>query len=230
MPENAKDESSKPIVEGNWPGLLAVVLLNIAVFAVVIRPDLEFGDTLKKLYLLLPAGVGLVMIRVVNGLVTEKWKHRLVYWSNTLPGCRAFESSMLNDPRINRSNLEAKYRPFPTGAHEQNALWYAIYQSLGEWPSLVQALRSSELTKDYLAISLLMVLLLGGSALWIAPKSAALLYLAGLVIQYLLVWVAARNYGIELVRNVLAKASSEQAPHSHSRAHHEPDGSAAISK
>jgi len=216
MAEKDSDEPKKSINEGNWPSLLAIILANLGAFAVVVRLNIDFSDALKRLDLLLPASVGLVIVSVVNGLVPAMYKNRLTFlrWNHPLPGCQARKVA-IQDDRIDDKALQ-KHKPIPTDPKEQNAYWYALYSKISDLPSVIQANRNFLLTRDYAAISFMMIFVLGLAAAWMIPDKPGIVtqYVSGLVIQCALVRWAARNYGIEVVSNVLARtAAGLSEPH-----------------
>jgi heme exporter protein D len=70
---------------------------------------------------------------------------------------------------------------------------------------VLEAHRYFLLFRDYAAMSILLIIAFGGSGFWFIPSAAiAAIYLLVLVAQSLLARQAARNYGIRLVRDVLA--------------------------
>lgn len=206
------NEKSKSLIEQNWGGLLAITALNLIVFAAVAAIDPKpFSELATAWAFLLPAGVGLAMIRVINGLLDAKTKNRLVFWKwqHPLPACDAFTVHAKNDERFTDAEVVQK---FPVTAEilkdpqKQNAHWYsAVYYPVQDVPSVQQAHRSFLFARDYAAISFVMLIALGGAGfLVITPASHWVFYCGGSVAQYLLVRWAARNYGIEMVKDALA--------------------------
>jgi hypothetical protein len=216
----------KSLNEQNMPGLLALTGLNLAVFALLASVDpTEFTQWSKAWALLLPAGIGLAMIRVVNGQFNDRQKAFLVFWKwkHQYPASEAFTVHVPNDERLAgmpdlARRLDLSVLPgakdAPPGSDSpanQESVWYGIYRSVDSAPSVSQANRNFLFTRDYAAISFLMMVLLGlaGFAV-ISPWWAAVLYLLGLVIQYILVMRAGRNYAIELVTNVIASKATQK--------------------
>jgi hypothetical protein len=96
--------------------------------------------------------------------------------------------------------------PLPTDPQQQNARWYAFYVPVQNQAIVQEAHRHFLFYRDYATMSILLIIAFGGSGFWFIPSRAtAALYLLVLVAQYLLARQAARNYGIRLVRDVLAK-------------------------
>jgi hypothetical protein len=206
------NDKSKPLNEQNWTGLLAISALNLIVFAAVAAIDpTPFSRLATAWAFLLPAGVGLAMIRVVNGLFDGATKDRLVFWKwqHPLPASEAFTVHAKSDERFSEAEVCKKFAvtdAIKRDPKKQNAHWYkAVYFPVQDMPSVQQAHRNFLFTRDYAAISFVMLVALGvGGFFVMAPVSRWLLYCAGLGLQYLLVRWAARNYGIEMVKDALA--------------------------
>jgi hypothetical protein len=226
--------AAKSLNEQNWPGLLAITGLNILVFAVVIGvvgPDpVQFSKLATAWAVLLPAGVGLAMIRVINGLIRGKNKNRLVYWElrqfplkwkYPLPGSQAYTVYAKNDDRFSEADVQKKLLAGFTGdqkekkkhleelmksAKEQNDHWYSkVYSPMQDKPAVQQAEANFLFTRDYAAISFVMLFVLGAAGYFVMSSPLTWsLYCCGLALQYLLVRHAARNYGIDTVTNAIA--------------------------
>jgi len=128
------NEDSKPLVEQNWAGLLAITALNLIVFAVVAAIDpTPFSELAMAWAFLLPAGVGLAMIRVATGLFSAKTRDRLVFWRwrHPLPASQAFTVHAKNDERFTEAQVGEKFGitdAIKNDPKEQNAHWYkAVY-------------------------------------------------------------------------------------------------------
>jgi hypothetical protein len=94
----------------------------------------------------------------------------------------------------------------PTEPQQQNARWYAFYAQVWNQAIVQEAHRNYLFYRDYATMSILLIIAFGGSSFWFIPSRAtAAVYMLVLVAQYLLARQAARNYGIRLVRDVLAK-------------------------
>jgi hypothetical protein len=158
-----------------------------------------------------PAGIGVILIGVVNGLLSPLTKARLVYWrwSNPLPGSFAFSRYAEQDSRIDVAALNEKVGPLPTAPRDQNSLWYKLYRSVADEPAVTDAHRASLFTRDYAGIAFLMLLVASVIGWWRIPSAAtAGIYTGLLVAQYLLVRHAAQNYGVRFVTTVLAVKSA----------------------
>jgi hypothetical protein len=224
MAESGNPDSSKTpdrpssgpsLNEQNWPGLLALTAFNLIVFGIVTASDPETYSKLATAWaFLLPAGVGLAMVRVINGLINAKNKDRLVFWRwrDPLPGSQAFTVYARDDDRFTWEDVARKLNQLgvdPKNLEDpkkQNAYWYSeVFFPLQDRPAVQQAARNFLFTRDYTAISVVMLLALGiaGYVVIVSPLWWGL-YCGGLFLQYLLVRWAARNYGIEMVKNAFA--------------------------
>ena len=134
-------------------------------------------------------------------------------WSNALPGCEAFSRYAHTDPRGDVRALDRSYGPLPTDPKAQNVLWYKLYRSLEDHPSIVQVHRDFLFARDYTSLALMMTALLGVSGFLYMPSlSTAAAYFAVLAIQFGLAGRAARNNGKRFVTTVLAlKAASGES-------------------
>ena len=127
----SKTSAAKSLNEQNWPGLLAITALNFIVFVVVIGIDPKsFSNQATAWAFLLPAGVGLAMIRVINGLVDAKTKDRLIFWPHPLPGCEAYSVYAKKDDRFIDDDVfrelgisQKELREMKKYPRKQNAHW-----------------------------------------------------------------------------------------------------------
>jgi hypothetical protein len=212
-----KSSESKSLNEQNWPGLLAITALNLIVFAAVSAIDAAPYAKLAKAWgFLLPAGVGLAMIRVINGLINGKAKNRLVFWKwkNPLPGCEAYTVYAKNDDRYTEAEVLRIFHPDSDDPetlkdpNKQNAHFYKnIFLPMQNKPAVQQAERNFLFTRDYAAISFVMLVSLGVAGYFVITADHNwVLYSLGLIVQFLLARTAARNYGIETVTDSIAQA------------------------
>ena len=211
-----KQSKGKSLKDQNTASLVTILIVNIAVFAVVLKTDqllaADYQEVLKHWQALIPAGLGAVLIGVVNGLLNVQAKARLVFWRwyDPLPGSRAFSRYVHLDPRIDVAALESKVGPFPTKPNEQNALWYKLYKSVENDPRVLHVHRLFLLTRDYAGIAFMLLIVFGGIGVFaMQTYKTELLYAAALLIQFVASAVAARNYGIRFVNTVLALKAAE---------------------
>lgn len=197
--------------EENKIALFTVLVVNLAVFYLAVQTDAIFvGDWthLTKGFIQgLPAGLGLMVIGIVNAQFSSEDKARIVFlrWNNALPGCEAFTKHAPRDPRIDLEALKRQYGPLPTDPAAQNKLWYKIYKSVESKPPVLQAHREFLFARDYTCLALMIFILLSVCAfIWIPSIKTALIYSTLLIIQLILAMRAARHNGFRFVTNVLA--------------------------
>ncbi|WP_407114571.1 hypothetical protein [Bradyrhizobium sp. LMG 9283] len=211
-----KHSKEKSLKNQNTSSLITILVVNIAIFAVALKTDqlvaADYEEMLKHWQALIPAGLGVVFIGVINGLLDIQTKARLVFWRwhDRLPGCRAFSYYVHRDPRIDIAALKSKVGPFPTAPSEQNALWYKLYKLVEGDPRVLQVHRLFLLTRDYAGIAFMLLIVLGGiGTMAMQTYRTALVYAGALLAQFVLSAIAARNYGVRFVNTVLAlKAAS----------------------
>jgi len=160
-----------------------------------------------------PAAVlATLIVGALNLLLPRPLKEALVYWrwSYAAPGFRAFSVHARRDPRVNLDRLKA-HLPELKGRYLspelENKLWYRLYKQCEAVRAVSQAHRAWLLYRDLTGLS---YLFLGADLfLWFIGKPTADLrpYLSIGLAELLLFTLAARNAGIQFVRNVLATSS-----------------------
>jgi hypothetical protein len=211
-----KPAAGKSLNEQNWPRLAAVVGINIVVFGVLTAIDpTSLLELAKPWNFLLPAGAGLALVSVLNGLLRGEAKDRLVFpeMKIPLPGSQAYTVHARNDPRFTEAEVLEIFRPDAAtlaDPQRQNAHWYAnVFLPVQDLPAVLQSERSFLFTRDYAALSIIMFVVLGGAGYFlITPVLKWLGYCAFLLVQYILVALAARHAGIDTVTNAFAQAVS----------------------
>lgn len=200
----------------NTKRLALVVAANFVAFAVLVRGEELIGHDWQAAIIaigkLVPAGLGLVLMSVVNGLLGPQAKARLVFWrwSHPLPGSRAFSEHAKRDPRISLPALRSKLGTLPKSEGEQNSAWYKLYKTVESQAAVTYEHKEYLFTRDYAALAALMLIGLGPLApLQATSVERAVTYVALLVAQYLVVRFAAVNYGQRLITTVLAIKSAE---------------------
>ncbi|MET4121734.1 hypothetical protein ABIB85_008187 [Bradyrhizobium sp. JR1.5] len=117
-----KKESKEKLKEQNTSPLMTILVVNFAIFALALKTDqflaAEYEELLKHWQALIPAGLGAVLISVINGVLDVQTKARLVFWRwhDPLPGCRAFSYYLHRDPRIDVTTLKTKVGPFSSNS------------------------------------------------------------------------------------------------------------------
>jgi hypothetical protein len=205
---------TKSLKNQNTPRLFFVVAANVLVFTAIvfgvewIQAD---SEVLSRISTMLPLGLALVFVGVVNAIIGPKAKARLVFWrwDHPLPGSEAFTRYAHEDHRVDLVELEKKYGPLPDDPSRQNNLWYKLYQTVQNEPSVIQAHKEFLFCRDYTALSLYMLAGFGAVGfIMLESNTISAGYFILLLLQYLLAISAARNHGRSLVTNVLALVSA----------------------
>jgi hypothetical protein len=215
-PRSLKDQNK-------WQLWLAIAGNAVAAYAAARWTDVA-ATGLRGLFdgalHLLPVGLAVLVTTVANALVDPDAKYRLVFLRlhHALPGHRAFTEYGPGDPRVDMSKVKRQLgNKLPLDPDEQNTAWYRLYKQVEKAPSVESLHRDFLLLRDYTALSLMFLLALG-AVVGFAVRGAAVLvgYLGFLVLQFVLVRLAAANCGKRFVTTVLAEQSV--ATHSRKRA------------
>jgi hypothetical protein len=219
-----KGATGKSLKDQNRWQLWLIIVANILLLFAVQHADALAGDNLASLDVksllaraasLLPVGMAVVITTVLNGLLSADLKARLVFlrWKHALPAHRAFSVYAESDPRVDAGKLKkARGNKVPVEPAEQNAIWFRFYKSVGDMPAVLQVHRDFLLMRDYAAFAAMFIVIFGATALVTAPSwRIALLYCAGLILQFGVVRQAAANYGARFVTTVLAEKTAAPA-------------------
>ena len=159
------------------------------------------------------AGLGLIMIAslLLLGFVPPKWRDRLMHWhwKDPLPGSRAFSKIGPASANVDMRRLRKEHGVFPRAGDKQNALFYRIYRNHRDDLGVLDAHGRYLAARDIGTITAIFSVTLPWLAWWATQdclKSA--IYGACLFVIYALCVVAAKNYSLRMVQNVLAAASS----------------------
>ncbi|HVZ99155.1 MAG TPA: hypothetical protein VG841_02435 [Caulobacterales bacterium] len=208
---------SATLKDQNRIGLYTAMAANLALYFAMSRWGVLFAGDWAALaggwLSLLPAGLGLIVVGVLNAQVDAITKAQLVFLRrrDPLPASEAFTRWGPADPRVDMAALATKFGPLPTDPKGQNALWYRLYKSVEDAPAVEHAHREYLFTRDFHFLSALM--LIGFGILAVATfvgVGKTLLYLAILLAQFLMTGQAARNHGQRLVCTVLARKAAEE--------------------
>jgi hypothetical protein len=217
-------ENRKSLKEQNRWQLWIIVAANSLFLYGVVQANAIKVDGLRAALTdvqnLVPVGVALVIVTVLNGLVSADMKARLVFlrWRHALPGHRAFSKYAMRDSRIDVAAVERLHGgPLPTDPAEQNRAWYRIYKAVEGDHAVRQVHRDFLLLRDYAGLSAVFIVFYGAAGLYAIPSfKIGLIYLLLLIVQYLIARQAASNYGIRMVTTVLARCVSKkgaESPH-----------------
>lgn len=190
-------------------------IVNVAIFwsVVVIRDFTKLKDVFTAfsaidaaLAVLVPVG----MI-ILYGLVSSDNKARLVFWriQHPLPGCFAFSKYLPSEHRADADKLAEKWGELPTNPAAQNKIWYKMYLEHENDPRILENHREFLFARDLTGFAVVFLVVFGIPALAHLPTwSAVFWYVVFLLVQYLLLMIAARTYGERLVCNVIALESA----------------------
>jgi hypothetical protein len=205
--------------QNRWQLWLAIVA-NVTAFYVLMQWDDITASGIKVLISragnILPVALAVVVTTVINGLLSSEAKARIVFlrWKDALPGHRAFTEHAPKDTRIDLQRLtKACGNKLPTDPADQNRTWYRLYKSVEKHPSVEQVQRDYLLMRDYAAFSAICIVVFGVAAFVALPSAqVSLLYIALLVVQFLLARQAAMNYGNRFVTTVMAEKATSPTP------------------
>lgn len=162
------------------------------------------------------AALGLIVIAslLLLGLVPPNWRDRLLHWrwNDPLPGSRAFSEIGPECGKVDMRRLRKKYGPLPRAGERQNSLFYRIYRDHRDELGVLDAHGRYLAARDIGTITALLMIVLPWLSWWASgdgPVSIA--YGVSLFVVYALCVVAAKNYSLRMVQNVLAVASSAQS-------------------
>lgn len=196
--------------------LFAALAVNLAIYYALasgLRPaDLKFDTASAHLAALLPSGFAVALCGILNSQLTYLQKARIVFlrWRDPLPGCRAFSLYASRDQRIDMNVVEAKWSPLPSGPHEQNALWYRIYQQ-EQGTAAVEHLNKHWLfARDYASMCVLLLAALGSLGVFQMPDPMTWFAFVFIVsVQFFFARRAAVHHAERLVTTVIAQAASK---------------------
>lgn len=212
---NGTTSGQEPYLKGkNAVYLWSFVGINLAIFLSLIVSRQFASSSIDHFWGRVTTKDGIIaasipiLAIVLSGVLGDAGKVRLVFWRwrNPLPGCRVFTELVSTDPRIDAGALRWKHGEFPQDPKAQNALWYRMYKAHKATPLVWQAHKIYLLTRDLTTIAAVFAILfsLGVMVASVTLKAEAL-YVAALLIQYILVASAAQNYGKRFVLDVLAE-------------------------
>jgi hypothetical protein len=151
-----------------------------------------------------------IILFIVSGLLTSDQKAGLVFWRrrHALPGHRAFSIHLGSDTRIDAGVIKSRYNPLPNTPEEENALWYKLYKTHGEIPSVKRSHKDFLLGRELTSIAFLFLLIGGISGLFWIEGLNRFYYLSFMILQYITLSYVTMNYARRFVTNVLATEST----------------------
>lgn len=150
-----------------------------------------------------------IVTLILSGWLPADLKAKLIFWRirHPLPGSFAFSKYLNKDPRIDVVALESKLGELPSEPDQQNRLWFRLMKDVESDVAIEQSNRSWLFARDLSGYSVIFLVVFGLPSLFLSDIGGY--YILLLLLQYLALIVAARNYGIRFVTNVLAKTSHE---------------------
>lgn len=196
----------------NRPALAVVVAANVLLYYALLSGQLrweQFVALMQNYENYLPAALLSLLVGILNSQLDHTFKARLIFWRwhHPLPGSCAFTKIAQSDTRIDLRVLETIASPLPTDPADQNRLWFKWYRQFQDEPGIKQVHREYLFARDWAGLAVLLSTVLVPLAFWQMPHKVAVYYLAGMIIQYLLVRWSARNHGVRFVASVLAYKS-----------------------
>lgn len=141
---------------------------------------------------------------ILNGLMPNSTKEFFVFWrfKERLPGFRAFNKYSKKDNRVDMDVLKVKYPEVETKELNENKLWYKIYQKHQEAPSVWDAQKNYLFTRDMTSLSIYFIVIAFFIEFYLMLdlKNLYLFF----VVEYFVLLVSCRNYGVKFVTNVLS--------------------------
>lgn len=215
---NSKAATKEPYLKGkNALYLWSFVGVNVAVFLSLIVSRHFDGASITHFWTQVTAKNGIIAVCiplvtiVLAGLPNDISKARLVFWRwrQPLPGTRVFSELISTDPRIDVAALKKGIGKFPRAPQEQNALWYKLYRKHKMARSVWESHKVYLLTRDMSVVAgLIAVLFSVGVVITGGSLRTTLIYSILLAAQYVLIAIAAHNYGNRFVLNVICEESS----------------------
>ena len=204
----------------NSPYIVLYIVWCFAVLAACMDSPTEFVDAIANRFDSFNAKDGIVIALspllslVTSGLLSQPQKETLVFWrlQDVLPGHRAFSVYAENDPRVDMSRLRAAVPNWPSTPRDENTVWYSLYRQHEKAVSVRDANRLFLLGRDLTACTAVLFFI-GTGAVWAFGESNlwAGIFSAIMIVQFILLAVAARRNGERLVLNVLAEVSNSAA-------------------
>jgi len=148
-----------------------------------------------------------IIILVLEGLIPAGFRDRIIHlrWNNPLPGSQAFTKIAPKDTRIDLDAIRAKNGELPTDPSLQNKLFYKLYSTVADKPSVMSSHKRYLLARDLGTVTYLLTLPATLIAMF-SPNGAlsGLIVLGTGVTIGLIFSMTAKNYSARMVENSLA--------------------------
>lgn len=197
----------------NRPGLLIVVIANIAIYYLILTSTFDvnsFKVLISEFENYVPGALIALVVGVLNSQLNHNAKARLVFWrwKYPLPGSYAFTAVMPTDNRIDPEALLVFANPLPTNPSDQNRLWYKWYREFQDEAGIRQAHREYLFSRDWTGLAFLFLFFMMPLSFWQMTQFQIAILATTLLLQYLLVRQSAKNHGERFVASVLACKSA----------------------
>lgn len=211
---------AKTLKEKTRPQLIVFVIVNAIAFGILLQGldrEVSFLESLTKgniailgRLVAVPAALALV-IGVLGWAVPKSWKETMIFWriDNCLPSSRAFSAIAFRDPRIEPRRLMEKHGDLPSLPAQQTALWYSMYRKSAGEASVEDAHGAYLRYREMTALAAVVLACFLAASAWARPSVKTLATgIIVIVLEYLLLLLAARHAADHLVANVLAIESA----------------------
>lgn len=154
-----------------------------------------------------------IIILVLEGAIPSALRDRLIHlkFKDPLPGTRAFTHIAPNDSRIDLDAIALVHGELPTDPSLQNKLFYKLYSTVADKPSVTSSHKRYLLSRDLGTMTYLVTIPATVMALF-SPNgwSAGLLVLGTGIALSLVFSMTAKNYGGRMVENALALSAVQK--------------------
>ncbi len=202
----------------NIPVIIVYVIFNFSIFFIIYKNGYFDIDSLQNIFqefskkdgvffILLP-----IILIIFQGILPAKIKEILVFWKikNRLPGCQAFSKYLKEDNRIDKRKLMEKYGKLPKKEEKQNKFWYKIYKEVSSDTSIAKTHKDYLLTRELTILTIFFIFIFPIILFYNDINIKTLiLFMIFLILEYLIIRYASKNYAVRLVTNVMALASAK---------------------
>lgn len=146
---------------------------------------------------------------ILEGIVSSRLKAIIIFnrIKHPLPGCRVFTKIAPNDERVNFKKLLSIYNNnAPSDPNEQNFEWFRLYKLYENVEVVEESHKSFLLTRDLLAISILLFILATIAHVIVGTTISNIIY--SIIIYVTIIFVlkiSAFNYGNRFTANVIVE-------------------------
>ena len=203
----------------NTPSMVAISLIDLGIlyfFAqgteINAQPVLSFLSDWKLSGLAAIAATPVIV--ALSLALPRQVKDALVYWRwpYAAPGYRAFSAHAQKDYRVDFNRLKETISELQDqeilSPEIENKIWYRLYKQCEKTPSVSQAHKSWLLYRDLTTLTYLFFATLVSVCIILKPAVDWRPFLFFFALELCIFSIAARNAGVQFVRNVLAVSSN----------------------